>query len=265
MTPLAHRIVKELTLPIKDRTLTDQCGMLSRMDDIHCFEVSKIHNMAGGLAEELHDRAIANGFLSMVEAQTFLPAPKTWIEWAAGPNRYGCLLVDEGGFAKAYWAVASGNLFATAPRHGALLLTAADLRSVKAEWPAVQCLDGQDDAEKRGMIFFMYAVLAIINTPRMIGRRQLTPHRGLERKLSNARCLTGKFPLHAWTELQLSVSAMMKEGDGSVHEAHYTGEKCLHFCRAHIRIKRGRLELVKAHWRGDPSLGIKRTRYILES
>jgi hypothetical protein len=56
---------------------------------------------------------------------------------------------------------------------------------------------------------------------------------------------------------------MLTEADGTVHEAHYTGEKCLHFCRSHLRVRNGRLEQVKAHWRGNPSLGIKQTRYKL--
>lgn len=87
------------------------------------------------------------------------------------------------------------------------------------------------------------------------------PHRGLERALIANQKLVGKFPLHAWTEIKLHVTPP-KEAEGE-HEAHLTGERALHFCRAHLRIRLGRLEVVKAHWRGNPAIGIKQSRYTV--
>ena len=46
MTPLAHRIVKELTLPMKRRTFKDGCNLLKNMDDIHCFECTEIKELS---------------------------------------------------------------------------------------------------------------------------------------------------------------------------------------------------------------------------
>lgn len=90
------------------------------------------------------------------------------------------------------------------------------------------------------------------------------PHRKVERELTKAFGL-GKFPLRAWTELRLTVAKPAEIDDGESHEAHLTGRRALHFCRKHIRIRNGKLEYVSAHWRGDPALGIKQTRYKLRA
>jgi hypothetical protein len=84
----------------------------------------------------------------------------------------------------------------------------------------------------------------------------------LQKKIAAAKRMVGRFPLRAWTEIKLEVTP--PKYDGTEHEAMLTGGKALHFCRAHLRIRLGRVELVSAHWRGDPSLGLKRTRYSLQ-
>ena len=104
-------------------------------------------------------------------------------------------------------------------------------------------------------------MLAIINSPKIIGRRQHMPHRGLERALIAKQKAIGKFPLHAWTEIQLKVTPPKDMSSDAPAEDHLTGQKALHFCRAHLRVRMGRLEVVRAHWRGDAALGIKRSRY----
>ncbi|KTQ96970.1 hypothetical protein NS365_23330, partial [Aureimonas ureilytica] len=71
----------------------------------------------------------------------------------------------------------------------------------------------------------------------------------------------GRFPLNAWTELQLRVASPRDLSRDASVEAHLTGQRPLHFCRAHLRVRLGRLEVVRSHWRGDASLGIKQTRY----
>lgn len=108
---------------------------------------------------------------------------------------------------------------------------------------------------------WLYAALAIINTPRLIGRQTHQPHRGLEKALLAQRKVIGSFPLHAWTEIKLEINAPKDATGDPAMEGHLTGEKCLHFCRAHLRIRIGQLEIVRAHWRGDAALGIKQSRY----
>lgn len=265
MTPLAHSITKQLTLPVASRTFVDQCGLLKNMGDIHCFEVTDVFDMIADLAMQLGDTAEKMGALRLMATQTFLPAEKTWIEWKYDDgSRDGVLVEMNGKNATCNWAHSSGKYFASNKRHGFIILDGhVATLSIREPWPVVRDIDGEDMSRKRGWIFFIYAAIAIINTPKIVGRRQHMPHRGLERKLVSQRGLVGKFPLHAWTEIKLEVTAPRDaSGDGS-QEAHYTGERALHFCRAHLRVRLGKLEVVRAHWRGDPSLGIKQSRYRL--
>lgn len=243
MTPLAHRIAKELTLPVKERTFSDHGGLSRRMDDVHCFEVTEVLP----LIDELASRHFHENF---DERMAFLPAPKTWIEFSRDGMRTAALLqeIDGGVEVRVACLDRETGAFSSFNERLNIILPSFTILSHNLEWASA-------------ISTTLYGALVVINTPRLIGRKQYMPHRGLERSLANAKGLVGKFPLHAWTELKLSVSAMMKQADGTVHEAHYTGEKCLHFCRAHIRVKAGRLEMVRAHWRGNPALGIKQTRY----
>jgi hypothetical protein len=39
--------------------------------------------------------------------------------------------------------------------------------------------------------------------------------------------------------------------------------RALHFVRAHLRLRLGKIELVRPHWRGDAQLGIKRPAYLV--
>jgi hypothetical protein len=112
--------------------------------------------------------------------------------------------------------------------------------------------------------FVHYALLALINTPRIIGQRVHFPHQRIEREKLAKLKLTGKFPLRAWTEIVLKVGLPDDRSGDSSRETHLTGERCLHFCRTYLRIRYGAVEYVEGHWRGDPALGMKRSRYRLQ-
>lgn len=255
MTPLAHRIANELTMPVKARTFRDQCGLLDRFDDVHCFDVSDVFDMAGDLAETEFARG------RTIDILAFLPAPRTWIEWRySDGSREGVLLESsDGEVAEARWAIGGAALFLSAQFVGRLKLK-GDGRAASEHY-VVRRLKGETEAAQRGWIVLLYALLAMINTPRIIGRTTHMPHSGLQRKLAKARGMVGKFPLHAWTEIKLDVGPpKVSEGD---QEIRLSGRKALHFVRSHLRVRRGLLELVSAHWRGDPALGIKQSRYKL--
>ena len=113
--------------------------------------------------------------------------------------------------------------------------------------------------------WIVYTVLALINTPRIIGQRQHMPHERTEREKLKQLGLVGKFPLRAWTEIVLKVALPDDRSGEPSKEAHLTGQKCLHFCRTHLRVRLGQLEYVEGHWRGDPALGIKQSRYRVEA
>ena len=102
--------------------------------------------------------------------------------------------------------------------------------------------------------------LDLINTPGLIGLRQHDPHRGLARRLYASR--VGSYPLQGWSEVVLKHQT--KIADEAERHTGTTYHKCLHFVRSHKRHYRdGKVTVIPAHWRGDPALGIKRTRYRL--
>lgn len=100
--------------------------------------------------------------------------------------------------------------------------------------------------------------LNLINTPGLIGLKQHAPHRSLARKFQTIGA--GRYPLHAWSEVVLKHQTRIAGPDEQL--AGLTHHKCLHFVRSHLRHYRdGKVVTIPAHWRGDPALGIKRTRY----
>lgn len=288
MTPLAHRIAKELTLPVSKRDWQLTHFQVPQMlADVHCFALDE----AKPLIDQIGDTFRHTGFDGRF---AFLPAPKTWLEWkgesenseGTGVDDHAALLEerDDDSFDVTYFARHRWKGYETfyvsclGPDKSVLPNPmsgeANEIQISKVNLPIGSSLSTEEERREvvlrqaatgvyRPTPFQIYAALALINTPRLIGRKQHMPHRGLERKLANADSIIGKFPLHAWTEIQLSVADIGTRADGSEHEAHYTGEKCLHFCRAHLRVRNGRLERVTAHWRGNPALGIKRSRYAV--
>lgn len=257
MTPLAHRIVKDLTLPPDKRAEYSDPVTFADMTDIHCFDCSAIW-------EAVRDLCYSVGKIVGSDHTAFLPAPRTWIEtdrsaWLleelADPQlvratAFTFFKEDGGQFERDYiWRHApfTVHLVKGVPEN--------DLGWVY--YPGWV----EDDFTVPGLII---SYLAFINAPRVIGRRQHMPHRGLEKRvrgfLGGAKTL---FPMRAWTEILLECTPPKDLSDLPGYEAHLTGTKCLHFCRAHLRIRNSKLEFVRSHWRGDAALGIKQSRYIL--
>jgi len=204
----------------------------------------------------------------------FLPAPNTWLEWKVPEapskrNRRAVLLKqapepmeDRAGVMREAVGVslfehqAAIGIGFLIPKTGDFCLEEEAMRN----WLKV----GRDPLQAASALMgITQTVLVLINSPRIIGRRQYMPNVGLERELTRGFG-RGKFPLHAWTEIKLEVAKPPEIDDGEPHEAHLTGRRALHFCRKHIRIRNGQLEYVSAHWRGDPALGIKRARYSVK-
>lgn len=261
MTPLAQAVLNDYAEPIRHRMFKDQSNLLPRLMSAHCFEVTPIFGLAGDLAESLHKRGhTARGTLA------FLPAPLTWIEWRRGTEgaREGVLLEELSNndgvaeFASATWAFQGSGMFLSAKKPGLLMLN-GDGR-IDQPYTVVRGLIDEDESKQRGWIAFMYMLLACINSPHVVGRRQHMPHAGLQRRLAAAQKTVGKWPLQAWHELVLEVMREPSVG-GRESETHLTGQKALHFVLKFVRVRLGRLEWVKSHWRGNGALGIKQTRY----
>jgi len=273
MTPLAHRIVKQLLLPPRKRSIRDHIGLLSVMDDVHCFECTEIQPLITDLffsenGDDSVEMLRATGE-ALIDGKCFLPAPKTWIEVDAAHGREGRLLVERDGWIWCALAFENDDRGTPAVAPQCWCWRIEDGRPLV--FGTADRFDGTIEPSDPNSYFDTATAyttmgkLALINTPKVIGRRQHMPSARLERKLLARRSEIGKFPLHAWTEIKLEVTRPPQDvSDDPSIEAHLTGQKAYHFCRAHLRIKNGRVEFVRSHWRGDPSLGIKRSRYVVK-
>jgi hypothetical protein len=124
-------------------------------------------------------------------------------------------------------------------------------------------LVSDNDIERTIKLGIAFSVLALdlINTPGLIGLRERDPHRGIARKLASLR--SGSYPLRSWSEVVLKHQTRVADPEAE-RLTGTTYHKCFHFVRSHLRHYRdGKVTVIPAHWRGDPALGIKRTRYLV--
>lgn len=291
MTPLAARLAKQLVARVKDRHpfWRDNSDHLRRyLDDTHFFECSAVADVLDEFTATVR-AAGADGWTDLVGTVGFLPAPKTWLEFRSPMlGRVGLLLEQVPDDAPA--AFVTWVLEEAATPLGLISLVSDDYQTIgydgKPESPIRMVVPesvrpgfdrlardlkadayasyGYSDvtAVAIALLGMVHTYLVLINSPRILGRRQHMPHLGLERRLVRGLG-SGMFPLHGWTEIKLEINKPPDIDDGEPHEAHLTGKRALHFCRKHIRFRNGKLEYVRAHWRGDPAVGIKRSRYTV--
>jgi len=267
MTPLAHAIAKDATEPVKRRWLKPGTAQdLGIFDDLHFFECTSVSDLALSLGQQMLRHPSPR-----TERLAFLPAPRTWLESAfhSATTKRAAYLLEEDAEGCAwvrhvYMCHEGGKqVLDVTQRNMRLPLFGGEHRIgtyeiLPDQWHGPRTEQVESTDLQAAVI---YGLLACINTPRVIGRRQHLPHAGLQRRIASSRGLVGRWPLHAWHELVLEVSPPRDESGLGPREVHLTGEKALHFVRCHLRIRLGMLELVSAHWRGDPALGIKQTRY----
>lgn len=273
MTPFAARIAKELTLPRKRRTKILSNGnwneapdddLFPDLRDIHCFECSEVIELAMDLVKR-RDEKNDTSLKSIMETSIFLPAPRTWIEWTkiVPPNgksigvhcSTACLLEVKGD-------VIEVRNFMKFYRPDVMLVRApAWLGLTGGTQQGKRWAPPEDEGLGYAIIRYLLGLLAFINSPRAIGRQQHPPERWLVKRLRENQKTLGDFSLRAWTEIKLEVTPPEELSAEAEGEMRLTGKKALHFCRKHIRIRLGRVEFVRAHWRGDPAHGIKRADY----
>lgn len=119
-------------------------------------------------------------------------------------------------------------------------------------------LDSQlDNSQKRS--WWLYAMLSLINSPRIVARSEHKASSKLNKFLN--RKGGGQYNLLPWHEVFLDITPPPEAVAAADGAPRLTGPRALHFCRQHIRIKRGKLELVRAHYRGSADVGIAQTQY----
>ena len=261
MTPLASFLAKQIIARPKHRASDwRDSGKLAQLttalSDIHCFEVSACVDLMLDMLEHVVADWEPGKTEGLYADFAFLPAPKTWVEWrdARTGLRLAFLFEQVGDWRATAtmfchkWAKPAGQISLTSPYQHSV-----DGKQIVPAWAH------STDNYAQDAMAFAHAFLPLLNSPHVVGRHSHMPNRSLERKL--VQQMAGSFPLRAWTELKLEVNKPIEIDDGAPHEAHLTGSRAFHFVRKHLRFKCGRLEYVKAHWRGDIALGVKQTRY----
>jgi hypothetical protein len=258
MTPLAHKLTRQLLEGLARGLLETEDGAAVReaVNGARFFDLTNalpaVNEVASALRKTVQDGEV-------VIPCTFLPAPKTWIEWlTANGTRSAAIIRDNGDEPASVEVLRSySDRPMTWHRLGGVDLKTGmpllDTRWVRAQKPG-------GEAWGHKIINLVTIFLAMINSPRIVRRRVHAPHKGLARELARTPG-AGIGPLQDWHEIKLEIAKPRDVDDGEPHEDIIRGRRALHFCRKHIRVRLGRLEYVREHWRGDPAIGISRATY----
>lgn len=207
----------------------------------------------------------------------FTPADITWIEWegdAPGGNprsqRHAFLLIGAGAGSDAtretirlgwgaYFALNSdGDPFPLIFFYDFPGAAQPILRWQQS--PLVALRDFPDGAavaaalDSRRLGTFLGAILALLNTPRLA---HVIDHDHAQ--LNRARMRLKRPPILSYKDVRITID----RGDlGIGQQISETGGRALHHVRAFLRIQRGRVQLVRPHWRGNPRFGVIKHRYV---
>lgn len=289
MSPLA-KYVAELSVNNRPWWLGNKYDkMLAPFpNDVKCFELSQVSELADVLAAQ----AQASG--NIAEARAFLPAPVTWIEhrgtYQGGSMVSAYLLVQrdaasascvsivgmdiKGGTAVVPLPLAPLPLLGTSDPDGWAIESTLAQQALFSDNPLKVDMTGrsfadrtvkydgshtdwsQQLADEQSRAYWLYSALSLINSPNIIHKTEHKASAKLGKRLAGRD--QKPFQLLPWHEIHLDVTTEREDGNGGER---LTGPKALHFCRQYIRIRLGKLERVRAHWRGDPSLGIAQGTY----
>lgn len=105
------------------------------------------------------------------------------------------------------------------------------------------------------LVSTIWATIAMINTPRLsdVVDRDLG-------KINRARAKTGRPPILEYKMVNITVDRG-ELGHGLLKTE--TRERALHHVRAFLRLARGKVQLVRPHWRGNPRFGVIVHRYVV--
>ena len=269
MTPIAQELARLFLRP------KDQRGVLS---DPECAK-----HIAGFLRHAVMFDATATQELEPLVKQmpldavanlVFLPAPVTWLEFEldTGHNMVFVCTNQVTGRENAICVyllspLRMSTLCVLEPVSGDVAVWAASHATLKTTEIQLQEAGFTDD-EIRGhenhTAKLIITALVAINSPKIVEFEPQQPSKLLERKLMDARVFDRNRPSSGWTRITLGGAAVGRptETDSTEH----TGPgKRLHYCRAHIRIARGKLQRVTGHWRGNAELGRTRAVYSFKN
>lgn len=245
MTPLLWDIVKQYGLPRSQRIMGRLDEIRPLLEETHSYDITAVSDTCNAIIREGHS---PNG------TYTFAPGRSVWLEARISGLVSGRLAYLVNG--SVVWRFLQRDSVSTI--HGTDLSLAFEPQMSAIAAYAEKSLPWHDNADSFtdiGSFRFIRAAFSIINRPRHVGLKVHQPHKGRIKKLNG----TG-FPLHCWHEI--TVGGRTKDHGGQQVESRMSGTRPYHHVRAHYKPTIG--VVIPEHWRGDPSIGIKRTRYRVE-
>ncbi|MEQ1883310.1 MAG: hypothetical protein ABL878_20345, partial [Burkholderiales bacterium] len=257
MTPLCSAILKDY-LNVGRRKLIQCKGIESNVDyrtiigwmnNCHCFEITDVLELVVDLANKIFDDPISTQELA------FLPGPHTWLEFfddglrrayliVAGDDQCVAKVVSFAGFSvgrfrsdrnfKKMWVHLHASKLGLydkdinfiggnpswSPENNDRF---ADLLTRHPEWADIV----EDMKHPGGDDSLLYAALAMINSPRSIGRTVHPANRALERKITSIPS-SERYAVNAWTEIKLEVSPPKGSQDYFESDGALVGRRALH-------------------------------------
>lgn len=263
MTPLWREVIKPL-LSGNHKYPPTRLGILAKA---RCFDLRDVQRLIYDTSTEMRRgssyRRVSDGhyFSTDIGERVCLPAPICWLEW----NDCAVLIDQEstGTALLAAWVkytehpsglkilVQDGRLL------GGLTLEDGMATVYRADSKESELGDLSPDEDGVQISFMALATLALINSPAAT-RSPIEPHRGFERWLRRGAPQFDSAIKHTRVTLALSAAEQANAGC-EVQSSH---PKAFHFCRAHTRQRsNGKVERVRAHWRGDPAFGVRLPSY----
>lgn len=247
MTPFASRL-------LRDSLAKGQSSFARTLVQASCFDLSAVLGTVHAAASELA-RAQADDQLIQHGGLLFMPNRYCWLEARNGSRREGVFLdqvEDQIGYL----------MFSTETRQpgvGMLVLGKdGETFSVHANVQGLRRIDSVLPTVVAGVGLWVAAALLLINAPRGVAAEDKRPHKGLVREV---RRLLGFDALRPDTIIRLNGTVV--RGDPALGDSDLSG-KAFHFCRSHVRrLSSGAITQVRAHWRGDPSIGVSARDYTV--
>ncbi len=170
-----------------------------------------------------------------VAAAIPLPAPLAWLELTVAGERVGVLFQTEGEAMRQARCIVARKAVNEPALHISTALIDMDGGG----------FDGL--ASYIGDAFI--GAIAMLATPALCTKRPVN----LE-KLNKSRARSGKPPLFSHDIMTIDL------GRPSEAKAKYSGDghtRPHHFCRAFLRFRLGKMEMVRPHWRGNAAVGVR--------
>lgn len=166
-----------------------------------------------------------------------------WLEYSANGVNFGLYIKNNSGLMLVEQTVHGLSAVRVCVEDG-LLLTNSPL-NLETAW-ATQVVDFE--------LRITQVIISMIHNPRLVERRPVVIDEALQRRRDKA----GKRRLCDHHEVVIHVTRQEREARQAAENHEKRTGKRLHYVRMFHRLKMGKIERVREHWRGDASRGMSR-------